>query len=83
MPEDYKKLRKDAIERAGIASKLVENERYFPDVVKAIRGKKKKDFVEACTNVGITDKPLIEHMWKVIAAAHGSVYGAEAPSPIW
>jgi hypothetical protein len=81
--EDYKKLRREALDRAEIASKLVKNEQHFPDVVKAIRGKHKRDFVQACADVGIEDQDLIEHMWKVIAAAHGTVYGQEAASPIW
>jgi len=83
MPEDYMKLRKQALDRAEIASKLVRNEEHFPDVVKAIRGKRKKDFVKACADVGIEDQDLVEHMWKVIAAAHSTVYGGEAASPIW
>lgn len=86
MPVDYEKMRGEALSRANIASRLV-TKKYYKDVVIAIRARDKDAFEKVCTSAGLGDTPeemdLVQHMWKVINAAHAEVYGGQAPGPIW
>ena len=81
MPEDYEKLRVNALDRAQIAGQLVKKE-YFTDLVKAVRGKKKTDFDAVCRKAGIPAE-MTDRMWTLVLGSHAALYATQASGPIW
>jgi len=81
-PPDYDKMRLEALDRAYMASKLVDK-KHFKNMAIAIEHRDGATFKKTCGDAGITDQGLIDHMWEIIDAAYPAVYGLHAPGPIW
>jgi len=81
MPEDYEKLRVNAMDRVRIAEKLADK-KYFTDLVKAVRGKKKTDFEAVCGKAGIPDE-MRDRLWILLSNSHAALYAPQAVGPIW